>query len=132
MVSVLMLTGALGLFLWEISLGTSLETARTIAVNALVVCEMFYLLNSRYILAPVTNRAGFLGNRYVLLAIGVCILLQLAFTHAPVMQIVFGSTDLTLQDWLKVAAAGLLVFCIAEGEKLVLRSTGLAARFVPG
>ena len=98
------------------------------AVNAVVVAEMFYLLNSRYIFAPVLNRAGLTGNRYVLLAIAVCIPLQLAFTYAPVMQGIFGSTGLGLLDWLKVLGAGLLVFGLAELEKLLIRRTGMADR----
>lgn len=68
-----MMTGALGLFLWELQNGGSLNVARTMAVNAVVVGEAFYLLNSRYIFAPVTTKAGLTGNRYVLLAILACI-----------------------------------------------------------
>ncbi|NMG29637.1 cation-transporting P-type ATPase [Aromatoleum evansii] len=128
MVSVLMMIGALGLFLWELADGTSLETARTMAVNAVVVAEMFYLINSRHILAPITNREALAGNMYVLLAIAACIPLQIAYTHAPFMHRIFDSTALTPQEWTKVVAAGLLVFAVAELEKLVIRSTGLAAR----
>jgi len=126
MVSILMMTGALGLFLWELRDGTGLETARTMAVNAVVAAEMFYLLNSRYIFAPVTNWTGLTGNRYVLLAIAACIPLQIAYTHAPVMQAIFGSTDLSPREWAKVLGAGLLVFCVAEMEKFVIRRTRLA------
>ncbi|MFC7335290.1 cation-transporting P-type ATPase [Rhodocista pekingensis] len=129
MVSVLMMIGALGLFLWELDNGTSMETARTMAVNAVVAAEMFYLINSRFIFAPVVSREGLTGNRYVLLAIAACIPLQIAYTHAPAMQSVFGSTDLTLLEWAKVVAAGLLVFTVAEFEKLVIRRTRLAAHF---
>jgi magnesium-transporting ATPase (P-type) len=128
MVSVLMMTGALGLFLWELDAGTSVETARTMAVNAVVVAEMFYLVNSRFILSPVVSVDGLIGNRYVLLAIAACIPLQAAFTHLPAMQAIFGSTDLSVQEWGKVVAAGLLVFCVAELEKSVIRRTPLAAR----
>ncbi|WP_418646670.1 cation-transporting P-type ATPase [Thauera butanivorans] len=124
MVSVLMMTGALGLFLYELDKGTSIETARTMAVNAVVAAEMFYLVNSRFILAP----ARLSGNRYVLLAIAACIPLQLAFTHLPLMQGIFGSDDLTLLEWAKVLGAGLLVFCVAEAEKFIIRRTPLAAR----
>ncbi|MCY1537398.1 putative cation-transporting ATPase F [compost metagenome] len=131
MVSVLMMTGALGLFLWEMHSSGSVETARTMAVNAVVMTEMFYLLNSRSILAPVANRQGLTGNPYVLLAIAACIPQQLAFTHSPVMQSIFGSTDLSPQQWLMVICAGLLVFCVAELEKLVIRHTPLAARVAP-
>ncbi|THF55589.1 cation-transporting P-type ATPase [Pseudothauera rhizosphaerae] len=128
MVSVLMMTGALGLFLWELDKGVGIETARTMAVNAVVVAEMFYLVNSRSILAPVANREGLTGNRYVLVAIAACIPLQIAFTHTAPMQAVFGSTDLTALEWAKVVGAGLLVFCGAELEKFIIRRTRLATR----
>ncbi|OGB15682.1 MAG: carbonate dehydratase [Burkholderiales bacterium RIFCSPHIGHO2_12_FULL_65_48] len=130
MVSFLMMTGALGLFLWELQAGTSLETARTMAVNAVVVAEMFYLLNSRFILAPVLSRQGLTGNRVILLALLACIPLQIAFTHAPILQAIFDSTALTLLEWAKVVGAGLLVFCVAELEKTIIRRSPLAARLV--
>jgi len=129
MVSVLMMTGALGLFLWEMNAGNSIETARTMAVNAVVVAEMFYLVNSRFILNSIMSRDGLFGNRYVLLAIAACIPLQIAYTYTPTMQAIFGSTGLTLLEWGKVIAAGLLVFSVAELEKLIVRRTRLAARF---
>ena len=50
-----MMCGALGLFLWDRHKGTGEAAARTMAVNAVVVAEMFYLLNSRYITAPVAK-----------------------------------------------------------------------------
>lgn len=128
LVSVLMMVGALGLFLWELEQGASLETARTLAVNAVVMAEMFYLINSRHILASVLNREGLFGNRYVLLAIAVCIPLQLAYTYWPVLQGIFGSTGLNGEQWLKVLGAGLLVFFGAELEKVLIRNS----RFAPG
>lgn len=126
MVSTLMMISALGLFLWELQMGTSIETARTMAVNAVVVAEMFYLLNSRFIFASAISVEGIFGNRYVLLAIAACVPLQLAFTHLPFMQSVFGSADLSLQEWCKVLIAGLMVFAVAEFEKYVMRRTHLA------
>lgn len=128
MVSILMMSGALGLFLWELNAGTDVETARTMAVNAVVVAEMFYLFNSRFILQSVASPAGLLGNRYVLLAVAACIPLQLAFTHLPVMQAIFGSADLSPLEWGKVLLAGLLVFVVAESEKWVVRQTGWGRR----
>ncbi len=128
MVSVLMMTGALGLFMWELHAGRSIETARTMAVSVVVFAEMFYLINSRYIFSSVLNLDGLTGNRYALLAIAVCLPLQIAFAHAPVMQGIFGSIDLSLQEWGKALMAALLVFCVAEMEKLVIRRTPLAAR----
>lgn len=130
MVSVLMMTGALGVFLWELRAGTSIETARTMAVNAVVVAEMFYLVNSRFILQPVLSREGLTGNRYVLWALAACIPLQLAYTYTPFMQTVFDSTSLSMTEWIKVLGAGVLVFGVAELEKYVIRRTRLGARLV--
>ena len=81
-------------------------------------------------MAPVTNWRGLFGNRYVLWAVGVTVLLQLAFTHTAVMHSIFESTHLTPLEWLKVLGAGLLVFTVAELEKFVIRRTPLASRVV--
>lgn len=124
MVSLLMMTGALGLFLWELERGSSIETARTMAVSAVVAAEMFYLLNSRYLYRSVLSVEGLFGNRYVLLAIAACAVLQLAFVHAAPMQAIFGSTSLAPDEWLKVLLAGLLVFVVAELEKGAFRIAG--------
>ncbi|SDH80822.1 plasma-membrane calcium-translocating P-type ATPase [Pseudomonas benzenivorans] len=121
MVSLLMMAAALGLFLWEMQRGTSLESARTMAVNTVVVCEMFYLLSSRHIFASVLYRGGLLGNPTVLLAIAACLALQLLYTYAPPLQQVFGATALAADEWLRVLLAGLLLFSVAELEKAVIR-----------
>lgn len=128
MVSVLMMTGALGLFLWELHQGAGLETARTMAVSAVVLSEMFYLLNSRYIYRSMLSREGLFGNRYVPVVIAACAALQLAYVHTGPLQKVFGSTDLTVLEWLKVCLAGVLVFSVAEAEKTVIRLFGLKGR----
>jgi calcium-translocating P-type ATPase len=121
MVSVLFMAGALGLFLWEMHRGASLETARTMAVSTVVGAEMFYLINSRYLYKSVLSFEGLFGNRYVLIAIAVCAALQITYTHAEPMQALFGSTDLSPDEWLKVTLAGTFVFTVAELEKAVIR-----------
>ncbi|HEY0943579.1 MAG TPA: cation-transporting P-type ATPase [Steroidobacter sp.] len=131
MVSTLMMVGSLGLFLLEMQRGASLETARTMAVSAVVVSEMFYLLNSRFILASVLSREGLFGNPYVLAAIGLCALLQLAFVYSPPLQAVFNSTGLSLAECGRVLAAGLLVFVVAELEKVLQRWRRQGPRWQP-
>jgi magnesium-transporting ATPase (P-type)/nucleotide-binding universal stress UspA family protein len=121
MVSVLMMAGALGLFLWELDRGSSLETARTMAVSAVVGAEMFYLINSRYIFKSAFSLEGLFGNRYVLIAIAACAGLQFAYSHTRPLQVLFGSTDLSPEEWLKVTLAGAFVFSVAEIEKAVIR-----------
>ena len=50
-VSVILMSGTFGLFLWEMDQGASIEHSRTVAVNTLIMFEIFYLFNSRYITA---------------------------------------------------------------------------------
>ncbi|WAJ38696.1 cation-transporting P-type ATPase [Pseudomonas sp. GOM7] len=121
MVSVLIAGAGIGLFLWELQHGNSLESARTIAVNAVVMCEIFFLFNSRSLFASVISRDGLLGNRAVLLTIVICMLLQLLFTYAAPLQRVFGSVGMTLEEWLRVLLAGLVMFCTIELEKWLVR-----------
>lgn len=92
------------------------------AVSAVVVAEMFYLVNSRYFFRSVLSPEGLFGNRYVLIAIAACAGLQIAFTHTAALQAVFGSTDLSPGEWLRVVLAGVLVFSVAEVEKAVMRA----------
>jgi len=51
-VSLIIVTGTFGLFLWEREHCATIELARTVAVNTLVMFEIFYLLSVRYLLAP--------------------------------------------------------------------------------
>jgi len=115
------MSGTFGLFLWEMEQGANIERARTVAVNTLVVFEIFYLFNSRYITAPVFNRAGLTGNRYVLIAIGVLIVFQLGFTYLAPMQSLFGTTQIDFSIWLRILAVASSVLFLVELEKYVVR-----------
>lgn len=128
MISALIFAGAMGLFLWETSRGTSIETARTMAVSSVVVAEMFYLFSSRHVLHTTLSREGLFGNPKVLISISVCTLLQLSFVYAPPMQKIFGSTALSADEWLLVLLAGATILVATELEKLLIRRTGWTPR----
>ena len=123
-VSVLLALGVVALFLWVLARGDSLETARTMAVNALVVGEIAYLFNCRYLLAPVRGWQDFTGNPYVLLSIAVLVVIQAAFTYVPFMQKMFGVVALDAVAWGLIAGFGVLVFAAVELEKLAIRKLG--------
>jgi magnesium-transporting ATPase (P-type) len=120
-VSVILMSGTFGLFLWEMEQGASIEHARTVAVNTLVVFEIFYLFNSRYITASIFSRAGLTGNRYVLIAIGVLIMFQLGFTYLAPMQSLFGTTAIGFNVWLYILFVSSSVLFLVELEKYVVR-----------
>jgi magnesium-transporting ATPase (P-type) len=120
-VSLILVSGTFGLFIWEREQGASIELARTVAVNTLVMFEIFYLFNARYLYAPSLTREGLLGNRYALYAIGILVLMQLAFTYATPMQALFGTTAIDLVAWVRIVVIASTVFILVELEKMILR-----------
>ncbi|WP_068634976.1 cation-transporting P-type ATPase [Thauera butanivorans] len=125
-VGLLLVAGGMGLFLWELEQGASLAAARTAAVNAVLAGEVFYLFNMRSLTGPVLNRAGLLGNRYVLWAIGLLLACQIPFTYLPVMQALFGTEGLAPDAWLRILGFGVAVLLLVEAEKAVVRARGAA------
>ncbi|MDV6343983.1 cation-transporting P-type ATPase [Nitrosomonas sp. Is37] len=119
-VSLFLTGGGIGLFLWEQAQGGSIEVCRTIAVNALVMGEIWYLFNCRYLLSPVLPYQGLLGNPYVLLAIGILVVIQLLFTYNPLMQQLFGTAAIDTAAWTKVVSFGVLLFLVIEVEKYLV------------
>ena len=97
----------------------------------MTVGEAFYLFSSRFIYAPAFGRAGLLGSRYVLGAVGLMLALQLAFTYLPVMQRLFGTAAIDVAAWARIAAFGALVFALVELEKYLLRRRRGPARLLP-
>jgi magnesium-transporting ATPase (P-type) len=131
-VSVIIAAACLWLFNWELSVGATPERARTVAVNALVAGQLFYLFNTRYIMRSSIGVQRLLSNRAALLAVAVLILLQAIFTYTGLFQTWFGTAGLLAADWLWVLGVGLGVFLLVEVEKAVMRrwrrpSTGVKA-----
>jgi len=120
-VSVILMSGTFGLFLWEMEQGANIEHSRTVAVNTLIMFEIFYLFNSRYITASVLNWSGLTDNRYVLIAIAILIIFQLGFTYLPPMQSLFGTTAIDFYMWLRILLVSSSVLFLVELEKFFVR-----------
>jgi magnesium-transporting ATPase (P-type) len=121
-VSLLLVGGTFGHYLLvESRPGATIELARTAAINTLVIGQLFYLFNSRYILAPSWNWRGLFGSRPVLFAVAILLVLQALFTYAPPLQTLFHTVPLSPADWLRIFAFGLFVFLAVEVEKTILR-----------
>jgi len=120
-VSALFLAGIFGLYEWALSRGADVETARTVAVNALVCMEVFYLFSVRYLKARSFTPQGVRGTPRVLASVAVVVALQAAFTYLPAMQRLFHTRALELAFALPVLAAGVTVLLVLELEKAVLR-----------
>jgi len=123
-VSVLFAVFALAVFLYALGRGHDLETARTMVVNTIVVLEIFYLFNVRYLHMTSYTWRGVLGTPAVLLAIGAVVVAQFAFTYWPVMQRLFDTRPLAFVDGILIVAVGVVMMAILEVEKAVTRRLG--------
>jgi magnesium-transporting ATPase (P-type) len=119
-VSLILVAGTFGLFLWELGRDTHIEAARTVAVNTIVVFEMFYLLNSRYLLKSTLSLEGLLGNKYVPMTICLLVVFQLGFTYTGPMQRLFQTYPLGWDEWLRIVAVASSVFVLVEAEKFLI------------
>ena len=116
-VSVLLVLGALGHYVWLLERGAGQELAGTAAINTLVVGQIFYLFNSRYIHAPSWNREGILGSRAALWSVLAMLLLQILFTYAPPLQYLFETRGLDALTWGRIVGFGLTLYLVVELEK---------------
>ncbi|HUW51414.1 MAG TPA: cation-transporting P-type ATPase [Sulfuricella sp.] len=116
LVSLLLLGGAFGLFMWALETGDSMEQARTVAVNLFVMGELFYLFNCRS-MTHSPFHVGFFSNLWLWGGVITMTVLQLFFTYAPVMNRLFASAPIGLDDWARIVAASLAIYFVVEAEK---------------
>ena len=120
-VAMLLTIAALGVFSYALDQGRGLEVARTMVVNMLIVGEIFYLFNVRYLHIRSFTWQGALGTPPVLLSIAAIVTLQLLFTYAPFMHALFDSRPLMITEGFLIIGIGLLLMILLEGEKLLMR-----------
>ncbi len=121
-VTAILVTGTFGLFFWERAHGADEALARTVAVNTLVMFEVFYLFNSRHLLAPVLNREGLFGSRSILISVVAVIAFQLLFTYTPPFQHLFATRAIGLDAWGRILGVTVWVLILIELEKWAVRT----------
>lgn len=121
LVSSLFVAGTFGMFLYAKACGLSVEEARTIAVNTLVMMELFYLFSVRYIHGASLTWAGIMGTKPVLASIALVAGLQLILTFTPVMNTLFGTAPINIAWGFGIVAVGIVSLLIVEIEKALRR-----------
>src|SRR5215470_3290530 len=122
-VGLALLAFTLWAFFWMKSQHASDALARTVAVNAITIGQVFYLLNSRYLLDSSLSLKAHLGNKYLPLGIGAVVILQLLFTYAPPLQALFHNEGIPIYVWPWLFLGGLAFFLVVEAEKMIIRSS---------
>src|SRR5215472_15698739 len=96
----------------------------------MTIGQVFYLVNSRYLIDSSLSLRAHLANRYLPAGIGAVVLLQILFTYAPPLQRIFGTERIPLHAWPWLFLAGFVFFLVVEAEKLIIRSSKALRRTV--
>jgi magnesium-transporting ATPase (P-type) len=120
-ISVLLLVFTFGAFFWLIHHGATIELARTAAVNAMIIGQVFYLVNSRFLYESCFSFKALTGNRLIPASIAGVVVMQALFTYAPFMNAIFGSVPLPWNLWKWLLLGGAVFFVVVELEKAAVR-----------
>ena len=119
LVTLIILIGGLGLFLWELRAENSgLAVARTVVVNLFVVVEALYLFNCRSLNRPFFS-VGLFANRLAICGALAMLGAQLLFTYAPLMNKLFHTAPIGTASWLRIGIVAVTAFAAVELEKWI-------------
>lgn len=121
LVSLMFCAGVFAVFWWAMGQGFDEATARTMAVNTLVVMEIFYLFSVRYSYGTSLSLTGIKGTRAVWTALIIVTGLQLAFTYLPWLAIWFDAQALNGVQAAQVLLVGVLMLLVMESGKWMQR-----------
>jgi Ca2+-transporting ATPase len=114
-----MLAGTFGLYMWHLGNKPDvhqIEVARTIAVNAVMVIQIFYLFLCRS-LTHTISATGFFSNRWAIGGTLLMIAIQIFWTHNSVMNRIFKSAPLSFSEWMEIFLIGLVGVILIGLEK---------------
>jgi magnesium-transporting ATPase (P-type) len=118
-VSVLFTCAVLSMYSYAIGRGYSVELARTIALNTLVVLEIFHLFFIRNIYGTSLTWDAIKGNKIVWSSVLIIMLAQFSITYLPFLQSIFHTEAISFFDGMLIFTLGVVFFAIIEIEKQV-------------
>jgi P-type Ca2+ transporter type 2C len=107
------------LFTWALSSDRAVAEAMTMTFATLVLIEFFKAYSFRSDRNSVLDRP--FANKWLNLAIVWELVLVALVVNVPFLRDAFGTTGLSLEEWLVVAAAALSIVPVLELAKWVLR-----------
>ncbi len=119
LVALLFLAAVFGIFTYAIDKGYPLALAQTMAMNTLVVLEIFHLFFIRNIHGTSLTWAAVRGTKVVWTVVIAITVAQFAVTYLPLLQAVLGTEPVPPADGLLIVAVGAAFFAIIEIEKQI-------------
>jgi magnesium-transporting ATPase (P-type) len=104
-------------------------TLARLAVNLFVMVEMIYLFNCRSLTRSFWSQGPF-SNPWIRAGIGITLALQMLLTYVPVMNAVFGTAPIELQEWGEIVTVGLACSLIVGIEKKLSKTVLLRTRLI--
>ncbi len=117
LVAALFLGGVFGIYTYAVERGYPIELARTMAMNTLVVMEIFHLLFIRNMSTTLLTWKAVRGTRAVWIAVIIVAAGQFAITYLRPLQEIFATHAMGFMDGLLIVAIGVALFVIIEIEK---------------
>ncbi|MEE9585308.1 MAG: cation transporting ATPase C-terminal domain-containing protein, partial [Nitrososphaerales archaeon] len=111
----------LGVFVWALDAGKSIEEARTIVFVSLILIQFFKAFNYRSEIYSI-SKIGVLGNRWLILAVLWESVLLILIIYLPFLQAAFQTYSLPLEDWIVALFAAATIFPVLEGSKALMRA----------
>lgn len=118
-VSILFMVGVFGIYHYAVAQAYSVDLARTMALNTLVIMEVFHLFFIRNFYSRVLNWKQVRGTPIVWLVVAIVALAQGLVTYWSPLQSVFATEAIHFADALLLLGIGCTLFVIIEAEKQV-------------
>lgn len=131
-VSMLFLGGVFGIYAYAVDRGYSVDLARTMALNTLVVMEIFHLFFIRNIYGTSLTWKAVRATPVVWATVIAVTAAQFAITYIGPLQRVFATEAVPLSDGVLIVATGVMLFAIIEAEKQVRLSLTGRTRYRAG
>lgn len=120
LVGFVLTVGTLGVFVWQLYSGATLEYARTVAVTTMVLFQNFHIFNSRSFTRS-AFRMNPLSNRFLFASIAAALGLHILALYWGPLQFILRLVPLDLETWLLMAAVASTVLVAVEVDKAIRR-----------
>ncbi|SDF88399.1 HAD-IC family P-type ATPase [Alloyangia pacifica] len=117
LVSMLFLAVVFGMYFLAIARGDSIAYAQTLAMNTMVILEIFHLFFIRNIHGTSLTLRAARGTPIIWACVLTVTLAQVAITYIPALRAIFGTEPLSLGDGMLAVAVGVVFLVALEVEK---------------
>ncbi|MBH0238348.1 cation-transporting P-type ATPase [Methylobrevis albus] len=119
LVATLFVVAVFGIFSYATDRGYPVDLARTMAMNTIVVLEIFHLFFIRNIHGTSLSLAAVRGTKAVWIVVAAITVTQFAVTYLPPLQALLGTRAVPFTDGLLIVGVGAAFFALLEIEKQI-------------